>query len=90
MKGKKTGGRAAGTPNKTTASIKGAFVEAFELLGGVPSLALWAQENQTEFYKLAARLIPTEVAMTAEMKPLVIDIVNDDDIAAKLGNDADD
>ena len=54
-------GRKKGSVNKATASIKAAFVAAFEELGGAPSLAEWGRENETEFYKLAARLIPTEI-----------------------------
>lgn len=60
-KGQKTGGRRKGTPNKLTASIKGAFTEAFDRRGGVDALVRWAGDNETEFYKLCARLIPTEV-----------------------------
>jgi len=55
-------GRKAGTPNKATASIKGAFVEAFDKLGGADALARWAVDQPTEFYKLASKLIPTELA----------------------------
>jgi hypothetical protein len=55
-------GRPKGTPNKLTTSIKAAFLEAFEQRGGVPALLAWADTEPTEFYKLAARLIPTEVA----------------------------
>lgn len=57
----KTGGRKKGTPNKLTASAKEAFAHAFEQIGGGGALAEWAQENRTEFYKLFARLIPTEI-----------------------------
>ena len=64
--GRKTGGRQKGTPNRTTASIKAAFVEAFEKLGGVDALVAWGNENPTDFYKLAARLIPTEVKADIE------------------------
>jgi hypothetical protein len=48
-------------PNKTTIAVKEAFREAFENLGGVDALVLWAKENPTDFYKLASKLIPTEV-----------------------------
>lgn len=82
-------GRAKGVPNKLTASIKGAFAEAFEQLGGVPALVKWGTENQTEFYRLTSRLIPTEVAMTTEMAPLVIDLVTPADLQAKREADGD-
>src|SRR4051812_26293911 len=54
-------GRKKGVPNKTTASAKQAFALAFDGIGGAKALQVWAAENQTEFYKLFARLIPTEV-----------------------------
>lgn len=36
-----------------------AFDQAFDLIGGVPRLALWANRNETEFYKLYGRMLPT-------------------------------
>jgi len=54
-------GRVKGVPNKTTVAVKAALIEAFENLGGVPSLVTWGEENRTEFYKLWAKLLPTEV-----------------------------
>lgn len=64
MKGRKTGGRQAGTPNKTTRSAREAFQLAFESLNkdkkGPQSLSVWAAANPTEFYRLYARLIPVE------------------------------
>ena len=56
----KSGGRQKGTPNKLTKSAREAYALAFEGIGGVPAFTVWAQENQTEFYKLHARLIPVE------------------------------
>jgi hypothetical protein len=53
-------GRPRGSANKLTRAAKEAFGLAFEKLGGVKALAEWAEENRTEFYKLYARLIPTE------------------------------
>lgn len=35
------------------------FQYAFELIGGTPRLALWADANQTEFYKIYGRLLPS-------------------------------
>lgn len=59
--GQKTGGRTKGTPNKTTASVKNALIEAFEELGGVESLVAWGQQEPGEFYKLWVKIMPTEV-----------------------------
>ncbi len=35
-----------------------ALAEAFEIIGGVPRLALWADKNQTEFYKILSKQVP--------------------------------
>lgn len=53
-------GRAKGVPNKLTKAAKEAFGLAFDGIGGVPALITWGKANRTEFYKLYARLIPTE------------------------------
>lgn len=34
-----------------------AFRQAFELIGGVPRLALWADQNPSQFYTLYARFL---------------------------------
>lgn len=60
-KGKKTGGRKPGSLNKTTKAFKEAVLDAFNQIGGTEALVLWGMENQTEFYKIASRLIPHEV-----------------------------
>lgn len=42
--------------------VVNAFHDAFELIGGVPRLAHWADDHPTDFYKLYARMIPVEAA----------------------------
>ncbi|MDB4312218.1 hypothetical protein N9937_02185 [bacterium] len=37
-----------------------AFSDAFTLIGGTPRLAIWADENPTEFYRLYSKLMPKE------------------------------
>lgn len=59
---KRYGGRKKGTPNKLTATVKTAMQQAFLGIGGVASFTAWARENQTEFYKLYAKLLPHEVS----------------------------
>jgi hypothetical protein len=62
--GKKSGGGSRkGSPNKLTKSVKEAFEIAFSELqeDKEANLANWAKDNTTEFYKLAAKLIPTSV-----------------------------
>lgn len=65
---KNSRGRPKGSPNKHTASIKGAFVEAFEKLGGVDALVVWGYVNPNDFYKLCARMIPTEMTGTVDFR----------------------
>ncbi len=74
MLGRKTGGRKPGSLNKFTANVKNAFAEAFDKLGGVDALVAWGAENRTDFYKLASKLIPTEMAgsLTIETPKLVV------------------
>lgn len=59
--GIKTGGRKAGTPNKTTQSVKAALEATFEQMGGVPAMLTWAKSEPTEFFKLYAKLLPVQV-----------------------------
>ncbi len=65
-RGIKTGGRQRGTPNKFTRSFRHAVLLAFEAVGGHAAFAAWARENPTEFYRIAARLIPTEIVARQE------------------------
>ncbi len=39
--------------------VVSAFQRAFEMIGGVNRLTLWANQNETEFYRLYARLLPS-------------------------------
>jgi len=40
--------------------VVNSFMDAFHLIGGVPRLAYWADSHPTEFYKLYARLLPSQ------------------------------
>lgn len=43
--------------------VAAAFMDAFELMGGTDALVAWASssdENRTNFYKLYARLLPSQ------------------------------
>lgn len=59
--GRKTGGRAKGTPNKKTTAVKEALQQAFEDMGGSGALASWGKENPGEFYKLWVKLLPQDI-----------------------------
>lgn len=56
--GNKKPGRPKGSENKVTATAKENVLAVFTRLGGTAAMAMWADENKTEFYKMYARLIP--------------------------------
>ena len=60
-KGKKTGGRRPGSPNKVASTAKDNIIAVFDKVGGRDKMAQWAEENQTEFFKIYARLLPVDV-----------------------------
>lgn len=43
----------------------------YELIGGVPRFALWANENPTEFYKIYARLLPEQSKAQASTQIII-------------------
>lgn len=56
-------GRPKGSQNKLTKTVKEAVEAAFKDLqdDAQANLPTWARENTTEFYKIAAKLIPSEL-----------------------------
>jgi hypothetical protein len=42
----------------TRQDVVNAFTNAFQMIGGVDRLALWADSNPNEFFKLFAKLMP--------------------------------
>jgi len=64
-------GRPKGVPNKISGTAKENFVCVFNRLGGTAEMARWANENQTEFYKLYAKLLPLQVG-NAEDSPFEV------------------
>lgn len=46
--------------------IKNGFMDAFELVGGVPRLAHWADRNYGDFIKLYARMLPSAMQQQLE------------------------
>jgi hypothetical protein len=57
----KTGGRLPGVSNKFTGAFREAVQIVYTRLGGHAAFLEWARENRTEYYKIAARLIPGEM-----------------------------
>lgn len=47
------------------------FQSAFDLIGGVPRLALWADKNPTAFYALYSKLIPSSVKTDITAKVII-------------------
>lgn len=58
--------RPKGTPNKIGARVKDNIVSVFDRLGGVEKMVEWAMVNQTEFYRLYAKLMPTEMTVAVD------------------------
>ncbi|RVC78391.1 hypothetical protein EN745_19045 [Mesorhizobium sp. M4A.F.Ca.ET.022.05.2.1] len=83
MKGRKTGGRIAGTPNKVTASIKEAVTEAFRKAGGVDYLVKLAAEDPRTFCGLVGKVIPLQVDAKLD-GPLTVQVLK------LAGSDGDD
>lgn len=50
-----------------------AFQQAFDMIGGVPRLALWADQNPTKFYTLYSKLVPA-TAEILEKKDIQVTI----------------
>jgi hypothetical protein len=70
-KGKKTGGRVAGTPNLTSAAVKDAIVNAFTTVGGEKYLVAVAKDDPKTFCALLGRVLPKDINATIDLKPLV-------------------
>lgn len=59
-------GRKKGVPNKTTVAMKEAIMHVYDALQTKAGkdhghFVDWAEDNPTEFYKLAAKLIPIQL-----------------------------
>ncbi len=58
-------GRMKKSRTLSRADVIQTFQTAFEQIGGTPRLAVWADTNPSEFFKLYGRLLPT--SSTAEL-----------------------
>lgn len=61
-------GSRKGIPNKIGAAVKSNVIAVFDKIGGREAMAEWATENRSEFYKLYAKLIPSEVTTTIDIR----------------------
>lgn len=66
-KGRKTGGRKKGKPNKLTVEIKAAWDDAIAHCQGKEgkSLSDWAEANQDKFWPLTMQMVPKELKLDA-------------------------
>lgn len=60
-KGKKTGGRVKGQPNKLTTALKDMILQALSAAGGEAYLVEQASKNPTAFLTLVGRVLPLQV-----------------------------
>lgn len=79
-------GRPKGLQNKTTTSIKNAFIEAFQKRGGVKALLAWADEEPGEFYKILGKMCPKELEVSGPGGGPIQTVVE----VAFIGNDSKD
>jgi len=71
MKGRKTGGRKKGVPNKLTATMKQILEWVLQDTGGAEAMSAWVKKNdrnRLEFYRICARLIPAEIHAQVETR----------------------
>lgn len=82
-------GRPKGTCNKFT-SLKKAFLGAFDRLGGVDGLVLWAAYNNANmrvFYQMTARMLPREISLgDLDIKPNDLSSLRDEELDAIIAN----
>jgi hypothetical protein len=57
-----------GALNKTSATAKENLIAVFTRLGGTAQMATWARKNQTDFYRLYARLVPQQVDLDVNIR----------------------
>lgn len=55
-------------------NVENAFHMAFELIGGVPRLAMWADANPDKFYPLYSRMLPqkSELDIQAALQMVIL------------------
>jgi hypothetical protein len=71
-RGRKTGGRKAGTPNQVTATLRDMILEALSNSGGVAYLTRQAEDNPTAFLALIGKILPMQVSNEGDGSVTVI------------------
>jgi hypothetical protein len=52
--------------------VVNAFQQAFQLIGGVPRMALWANANPDKFYPLYSKLLPSTAITIGDNAQVII------------------
>ena len=73
-KGRKTGGRAKGTPNRITGAVRDLILAALEGVGGQEYLERQAEENPAAFMTLLGKVLPLSVQGDPEA-PLAVTVI---------------
>jgi hypothetical protein len=70
----KATGRPSGSQNKLTKTVKERVLEVFNELQDDPkaNLLSWAKKKPTEFYKIAAKLIPADINAKVDGKIITV------------------
>lgn len=68
-------GKPKGATNKLTRTVKECVLDVFNKLQDDPkaNMLTWGKSDPTEFYKIAAKLIPAEI--TAKVEGKIINVV---------------
>lgn len=61
----------------TRETIVEQFNETFQLIGGVPRLAIWADQNPSSFYALYSKLLPAAIKAEMTLPPNLTDLSHD-------------
>lgn len=69
-------GRKEGSVNKLTRTVKERVLEVFNELQDDPkaNLLSWAKDEPTEFYKIAAKLIPADINAKVDGKIITVTV----------------
>ena len=69
-KGRKTGGRVAGVPNKVTGDLKAMILGALDAVGGEEYLQRQAESSPAAFMTLIGKVLPTTIAGDPNAPPV--------------------
>lgn len=74
-KGRKTGGRKAGTPNKITQTLTQAIDVAFDAVGGAQYLQRVAADDPKAFCALLGRRLPKDTNISLDVGPTLAQLI---------------